>query len=111
MATRAHSRRGPSMKRTVDCMSISVTTNHPQLVSRLRRVASVSLALSLLLFLGPALLPYPTGTATTDLHWAVYINDACRYVSSLLGTFAVVLIALLMTKHDKQADASGAERP
>ena len=111
MATRAHSRRGPSMKRTVDRMGNTMTTNRQQLLPRLRRAALISLALSILLFLGPALVSYPTGTATTDLHWAVYINDACRYVSSLLGTFAVVLIALLMTKHDKQADASGAERP
>jgi len=63
---------------------------------RLRRLALVSLALSLVLFVGPALLPYPAGTLTTDLRWAVLLNDLSRHVSAWLGTFSAVLVAALL---------------
>jgi len=75
-----------------------MTTNRQQLLPRLRRAALISLALSILLFLGPALVSYPTGTATTDLHWAAFVNDACRYASTLLGTLGAALTALLLAE-------------
>lgn len=68
---------------------------------RLRRLTLISLTASVLLFLGPALLPYPAGTATTDLHWAVFVNDACRYASTLLGTLGAALTALLLAERPR----------
>lgn len=63
---------------------------------RLWRLALISLALSTILLVGPALLPYPTATVTDDLRWAVFLTDVSRYLSTLLGAFAAALAAVLL---------------
>ena len=63
---------------------------------RLWRLALISLALSAILLVGPALLPYPNATVTDDLRWAVFLTDVSRYLSALFGTFSAALAAVLL---------------
>ena len=81
--------------------------------TNLRRLALVSLALSLVLFVGPALLPYPAGTLTTDLRWAVLLNDLSLHVSAWLGTFSAVLVAALLvtSRHADTGPDEGSSIP
>jgi hypothetical protein len=73
---------------------------------RLWRLALISLALSAILLVGPALLPCPNATVTDDLRWAVFLTDMGRYLSTLLGTFAAALAAvLLVTNAEPNAPA------